>query len=339
LPRAALAAVLVAVGVAFAVVLRGVGGGGQAEADVDVSSAPAAPRVVGPERLARLRWDEVQDVLAGDVSDVRILIEAARGDLPPAARYLGGLLQLAGGDPEAALEAIAAIRPEVIPPPFLYAPYRLHGELRPETPNPYLPALRAAVETGTVGPLLRARVQSLDGDAVAAIADYLRTDPSEWTQRDVLCIAVIFRHEGLARDARALIAAALRSGRVADRLRGPLSFLAIRRERDDALVARELRLRDGLREDGPAARVAAESARLILEMRRRYLARDYRGVLDIYPATAPTSLSTETVLLAYLSSVALGDREAGEPWALELRRRHPEPEVLDWLARMEGSPT
>jgi hypothetical protein len=332
--RAALAAVLVAVA-AGAVLVSGVD---PQRADPEGPPKTPAPRVLSAERLAGLHWDELQEVLAADVTALESLLDTAGLELAPAASYLRALMRLARGEPETALEALASIPVEAIPPAFLYAPYRLHGELRSGAPNPYLAPLRAAVEAGAVGPLVRARVRSLDGNAAAALTDYLKTDPSRWTRRDVVCIAAILRHEGLARDARALVAGALGSGRVADPLRGPLSFLVIRRERDDALAARELRLREGLRGNGAAAGVAAESARLILELRRRFLARDYRGVLALYPDSAPSSLSTETILLTYLSSMALGDHEAGEPWALELRRRHPEPEVLDWLSRSGRPP-
>ncbi|HEY5733829.1 MAG TPA: hypothetical protein VIU36_03620, partial [Gammaproteobacteria bacterium] len=57
----------------------------------------------------------------------------------------------------------------------------------------------------------------------------------------------------------------------------------------------------------------------------------YHELIKLYSAAKPIKLSTETVLLLFLSSVELQDQEQAETWGQELKRRHAETEVRDWV--------
>ena len=235
------------------------------------------------------------------------------------------------------MAAFAILEPKDIPPAFLYAPHRLQQTLRPGSPNPYLRALRKAIAEDKVSPLVQARVQASDGDLTEALRNYFRTDPGNWAHYDVESLRRIGTHQGLAPDLRRLIAGALASGRVPQPLVSPIQALASSGATPTDAGELERQLRHEIAAQTPGGKRAAESAKRLIRDRKLFVGRRYPELIAAHLDSDPIQLSTETVLLLFLSAVELKERIEMDRWGQELKRRHGEAEVRDWVNQTTGS--
>lgn len=296
-------------------------------------------RPITREDLESLRWEEMNQLLraaGADPKEIDRLIRLAQEVDTPLATYLRAMLLLASSQPEPALTAFGNLDPRVIPPALLYGPFRLHETLRPDDPNPYLPAIRQAVEEGSVPVLVQARIRARDGRLAESLASYLRTDPREWATHDLQILQGMGRNEGLAIDVRRLVAGALASGRVEPKLVPGLRTLVREGPAPADLETFERQLKQEIDAGTPAGKLALESARKLAVNRKLFLARNYRALLDAHRAADPVQLPTETALLLFMSAVALKEQVEMDRWGLELTRRHGDAEVRDWVNEMKG---
>jgi hypothetical protein len=310
------------------------------EADAAAVDGTSRSGPITREALATLEWQGVGRLVqrvGTDPAEIDRVIELAGEVGTPPAAYLRALLLLLRERPADALAMFDAIDPGVIPPELLYAPHRLHQQLAPAAPDPYLAALRPAVAEGRVPALIQARIQALDGDLTAALGSYLRSDPGAWAGYDLRAFGQIAAHQGLAPDLRDLLAGALASGRVKGALVAPLREIARTDSADLEVAAFKRQLREQIEAQTPAGKIAVESATQLLEDRRRFVAREYAELVDAHRASDAPGLPTETVLLLFLASVALDDPVEMDRWGQELKRRHGDPEVSDWVASMKAS--
>jgi hypothetical protein len=300
----------------------------------------SATRPVTQADLETLRWEEVDQLVqatGADTGRIDNLIQIAEGVATPPTSYLRALLLIVRQKPEEALAAFDRLDPQTIPPAFLYAPYRLQQTLHPDSPNPYLSPLRKSVAEGKVPSLTRARVQASDGDLREALLSYLRTDPASWAHYDIESLRRIDSHQGLAPDLRRLIVGALASGRVQKALVAPLQDLA--RGGAAAADTEEMKrqLRRAIETKTPAGQIAVESAKKLIKDRNLFVERKYSELIAAYRESEPAELSTETVLLLFLSAVELEEQIEMDRWGQELKRRHGEVEVRDWVNEMTGT--
>jgi len=297
-------------------------------------------RPVTRAEVETLRWEEVNQLLqavAADPEEIERLAQLADNvDTPPAA-YLRALLLILQQQPEQALSAFARLDEQSIPPDFLYAPYRLQASLHPGNPNPYLTPLRKSVAEGQVSALIQARVQALDGDLGEALRSYLRTDPASWTRYDLDSLQRIGTHQGLAPDLRRLVTGALASGRIQLALVAPLREVARSDSTPPNADEFKNRLRSEIEAGTPAGQIAVESAKRLINDRNLFLGRKYAELIAAHQSSEPVDLSTETVLLLFLSAVELKRQIEMDRWGQELKRRHPDVEVRDWVNEMTSA--
>jgi hypothetical protein len=275
---------------------------------------------------------QLLQAVAADESEIERLIRLAGHVNTPPTIYLGALLLILQREPELALTAFDSLDPQAIPPSFLYAPHRLRQTLHPDGTDPYLVALRKAIVEGKVPPLIRARVRALDGELTGALHSYMRTDPGSWAAYDLDSLRRIATHQGLAADLRKLIAGALASGRLKPTMVAPLQELA--RQGGAVPSAQEelkLQLRREIEANTPAGRVAIESAKKLLNNRKLFLTKEYTDLVGAHLDADPITLPTETVFLLFLSAVELREQIEMDRWGQELKRRHREVEVRDWV--------
>jgi hypothetical protein len=318
-----------------------VGDGNQAQPGIALETGRfSAARPVTETELKTLQWEEVNQLLqavgadAGEIERLARLTEAVH---TPESTYLQALLLLLQQQPDQALAAFDALDIQSVPPAFLYAPYRLQQTLRPKDPNPYLTALRESVSENKLPPLVEARVRALDGNLREALRSYLRTDPASWAHYDLESLQRIGTHQGLAPDLRRLIAGALASGRVEQALLEPLQTLARRGAVPPDAEELKAQLRREIETQTPAGKIAVESAKKLIDDRNLFVERKYAELIDAHREAEPIELPTETVLLLFLSSVELKERVEMDRWGQELKRRHGETEVRDWVNQMTGT--
>ena len=188
----------------------------------------------------------------------------------------------------------------------------------------------AARRAGTLPPLVAARVAAAEGDLRAALQGYLGSDPAQWAQQDVTVFRALRLHAGLSRDAGALLAAAVRGGRVPSRLRTDLAGLLSPKAEPNLPALREA-LKVQLAQDPALREIAVAAAAAQLRARQLFLSRRYAALVDEHRAHDVASVPDGTLVLLVLSASRTGESVLGEQWAQELRRRHPEPEVATWL--------
>lgn len=279
-------------------------------------------------------WSDVQPTAESPALDAsvreRILDLTASGRRAPSV-YLRGLLQLASGDPGGALDTFSRLAPNEIPALHLYAPYRLYGRIHPKTPNPYGPPLRQAIETKRVPALIEARVEAHEGNLQRALKAYLRSDPGLWTGYDLEIFEGMLQHAGLANEAAIMLRAALRGGRIAPSIQ---TNLITRLTPPDPDVSREVlkdRLKDYLMNSAQGRDLATAATTRQLELRRRFVQRDYRGLLEDHRLADPVNLPNETVLMLFLAAAQEKDLAALDRWSQEVKRRVPTTEVAQWV--------
>lgn len=310
------------------------------------AAATAAPAPSGTNRLLglnprqdpldvleKLAWSDVAPTADAALADTfvrdRIAAETSAIKSTPLA-YLRGLLLLAQNKPAAALESFSAIPPAEIPLDLLYAPYRLHGDLRRDTPNPFAARLREAARRGEPGPLVAARVLAAEGAAREAVENYLKTDPARWTSHDIGLLGVFLAHDAHRATVSALLQAALRGGRVQERLKPPLLRTlasAAAHEHAVPLGVKEAMLRDPEVRDALVAGAAAQ-----LEARRLFRSGKDAELLAAHAGRPSDNASDELLLLLTLSAARHRDRAAFDKWSAALGGRDPRPEVLAWIS-------
>jgi hypothetical protein len=293
---------------------------------------------VGPA-LSGLRWEDVGPTAAGTGARAglrREVVDALASDPRAEAYYLRGLLQLAEQRPEYALAAFDAIPVDRMPALHLYAPFRLHAALRPGRPNRYWAPLVAARRDGRLPPLVAARVAVAEGDLKAAVASYVSSDPAQWARHDLDAFRALLLHAGLSPDTRTMLVAAMRAGRVPDRLRQDLERLLSTAGQSAPADEVKARLRR-LLADNPAAReVAVAAATEQLRVRRLFLERQYVTLVREHRASDPTNLTDAALVILMLSASRVGETDMSDLWAQELRRRYPAPDVVRWIAEVRA---
>jgi hypothetical protein len=298
------------------------------------------PRFDSLAALAGMTWRDVASTLEGAGSDPsardRIIAETAAWTNAPAA-YLRSLLLLAKGDFAAAAAGLALIPVGEIPPEYLYAPYRMYDASGRKEPNPFRAAMVQAVAAGQTSAVVAARVSGREGDLPGALRAYLRSDPAQWTPLDAEILGSVRWHAGLAGETIAMLKAALRSGRVPAALRKPLVALVSREgERADAERVRA-RVSTILRTDSPERALVVAAVSRQVELRNRFLQRDYKGLIGAYRPAAEISLPDETLLLLVLSAAHENSAVEFARWSRELRRRFPEPSTAAWLHSLSSA--
>lgn len=295
---------------------------------------------ISDDDISSLRWEEVSQMasaLPNDPSELERITRLAVGSKASPAIYLGALILFSQKKAEQALITWETLDPSIVPPTFLYAPYRLHQTLRPSDPNPYLPALRKAVSEGKVSALISARIQVRDGELAAALKNYLKTDPADWASYDLVTLQSIGNHEGLAADLSKMVAGALASGRVKSRLAPTLQRIARQPGTQPDLEAFKRNLQRAIDEKTPEGEAVIESAKRMLRDRKLFLSRHYKALLKLHLEDEPIELPTETALLLFLAAVDLKEQIEVDRWGQELKRRHNDPEVRDWVNEMTAA--
>ena len=297
-------------------------------------------REVTTADLQKLSWQQINPLVAAigaDPERINRVRQLGAELASPPTTYLLALLALSQQQPETALALLDELNTPDIPALFLYAPYRLHQGLKPDTPNPYLPLLRQAVEQQAVPELIRARLLAVDGKLAQALNNYLRTDPAQWVGYDLEAMRRISSHQGLRADLRRMIAGALASGRVRPTIAPSLQGISRRpTNRFDMDLFRQ-NLRRSVAEQSPEGKIAIESARRLLEERQLFLQRKYAALIERYHETDQTSVSTETLVLLFLSAVSAAERVEIDRWGQELKRRHNDLEVRNWVTELSDS--
>ena len=282
----------------------------------------------------KLEWTEVSAAYQRALEDPVFagqLLAARLDQLSLASRYARGVLSLNQSTPEQALELFLGLDPQSMPVAFLYIPFRLHEELRPEADNPFWPALRRNIDETGVAPLVRARVLIMDGDLLRGLEAYGRSDPAQWTQMDARLFANLAQHAGWGSECRRLLQAALRGGRVPPPLRDDLLRILYPVEESFGAEGSLELLRERLASNPEMATAVVGASRSLLDLQRLFLARDYQAVQSRCIDLDPVGQADRTVLLAFLASVSLNDRPEAARWSSELIRRYPNGEMTEWI--------
>ncbi len=289
--------------------------------------------------LEAISWNDVVPTAEGVSSDKafsRKIIEATTAARHSSTRYLRGMLLLAAKDPKSAQEAFEEIPPGDIPAALVYAPYRLHNEIRPGQANPFLPAMTHAVEQGEVPPLIQARVWAVEGQTEKTLKAYLQTDPAEWTTQDVAHFRVLRFQAGLANDTAVILQAALKAGRVRQNLRGELVGILSAPRDAKALEEIKAQLVRQIETDPNTRAAAITSAKQQLSIRQQFLEKKYRELLDQHRDRPAVDLPDETVLMLVLSAAQLREVAALNLWSQEMKRRYPTPDVEKWIRELHA---
>ena len=299
---------------------------------------PSAPITI--ELLEALDWKDFNELtrqIGTDAAKISQVLRLMSGLQNSVAVYLRGFLLMLDNKPQRALYTFDGLSVSDIPGPFLYAPYRLHRQIRPMEFNKYLGPLRQAIAADEVSPLIKARVQAREGDPFAALSSYMQTDPARWVHYDVECLKKIGMLSGLQSEVRRVIAGALKSGRVSAKIVGELRQRQALKPGASEVRALKRQLKEELIQNSSAAKIAASSMNRLLETRKLFLQRDYKLLLEKYKSADPLVLPTETVLMLFLSAVELDDRLESDRWGQELKRRHPTQEVINWVTELKTS--
>lgn len=300
-----------------------------------VASAPLTSA-----RLNAMRWQDmgsiVSEVTANPAEMNRILDLLEKLD-SPVILYLKALLMLAQEKPDIALGIFDNIDKSAIPADFLYAPHRLHRSLRPGVHDHYLEYLEQAVRDNKTSPLIKARVLAGEGRLSQALTSYMQTDPGTWARYDLALFSKISSYQGLSIDLTRMIAGAISSGRVKEYLVPKLKLIVRQPANESELTALEQHIKQEIRNGTPEGKIAQESVERLLRDRKIFLKREYTQLLSLYEDSDPLKLATETLLLLFLSAIDQNHRLHAEIWGQELKRRHAELEVRDWVNNLMAS--
>jgi len=299
------------------------------------------PREADLSLLDRMRWADVAttlDAIGRDAMARQRAIAGVAASPEAPVRYLRGLLLLAQDDPVGAARTFAAIPAADIPPEHLYAPYRMYEVLGRGPENPFREPMREAVAAGRTSAIVGARVLGREGDLPGALEAFLRSDPAQWSTQDLDLLAALRQHAGLALEAVTMLKAALKGGRVRDSLRQPLIALVSVEGERVAAAQWQSRVPEILRGDSPVRQPLLAAVDRQLQLRERFLRRDYAGLIATHHAMDARQLPDETLLLLVLSSARQSATPDFERWSSELRRRFPDRSVATWLQTLLSPP-
>lgn len=303
------------------------------------ASAPVRTPITAAQ-LNAMRWQELGNIVSeltanpNEIKRVSIILEQTES---PVSLYLRALLFLAENEPQSALAVFERIDLGAMPADFLYAPHRLHRSLKPDAPDHYLERLQQAVKENKTSALIRARILAGDGNLELALSSYLQSDPATWAQYDLQLFRNIGSYQGLSIDLARMITGAISSGRVKKDLEPKLKHIARQPGNQSELSAFEQRIKHAIKHGTPEGQIALASARKLLRDRKIFLNRKYDQLIGLYNAAEPIKLATETLLLLFLSAVDLKQQQQAEVWGQELKRRHADLEVRDWVNSMMAS--
>ena len=297
---------------------------------------------ISVDTLTELDWqtlDQMLRVLGGDRIKIDQLLHNTADVQNPAALYLRGFAFMINNQPLQALTVFSQLSIRDIPVNFLYPVYRLNKQLQPEsvTFQKYLQAMQRAISTGSVSPLIAARVEAQEGDLYAALASYLKTDPAQWVTYDVKCIRRIAQHSGLNSEVLRMISGAVKSQRLSKAVEEPLSRLLTTEKDLTGVTAFKNSLKKELQQDSSSGKIALSSIKQMLDNRTVFLQRDYQKLLSTHKDTNPLIVPNESVLILFLSSVQLKNHLEMDRWGQEIKRRYPNREVMEWVSEMTTS--
>jgi hypothetical protein len=299
-----------------------------------------AKAVISTEMLNELEWrnvGELTQAIGADSDKINQVIRFITDVKNPAALYLKGFVLMITNKPLLALSTFDRIAIKDIPTHFLYPPYRLHRQVRPNEPNRYIGPLSQSIDAGSISPLITARFQSQEGDFYSALANYLQTDPGQWVTFDVKCIKKIGRHAGMSSEMRRMILGALKSGRVSTKIEKPLRQVLARDSYPEELRAFKSKLKTELHQNSSTGQIAVSSIKQLIETRNFFMQRDYQAISNQHQNTDPIALPNESVLILFLSGVQLEDRLEIDRWGQEIKRRYPNQEVINWVSDLTTS--
>lgn len=304
----------------------------------DKGKIVSVPLIAGKEfsdALNSLKWANVAETAEALGSDPKRRNHILDANTPhPPAIFLQALLALSEKRPDHSLEKFSRLKPEEIPPEMLFAPYRLHATIHPNSENPYKAPLMEAVKSGKVPPLIIARMNALEGELSLALKAYLRTDPGQWASLEIGIFRNFRLHAGLRKNATAMIAGALRGGKITERLKPHLMNLLPKTEsfeNQEELKNSWLKM---VGENPEIQRAALKAAEKQLSLRKKFVEKKYQEILKDYSSKPLLEASDETVLLVTLAAAKNQDRPAFSIWSQELERRHSDPEVQAWLEKI-----
>ena len=309
-------------------------------APAEVRDDAVAGTEISIEKLNALEWQNVDELIRAVASDndrIHQIIQLTADVQNSAAVYLRGFVQMTTGKPLQALKSFDRLVVDDMPAEFLYPPYRLQRQMRPGETNRYLAALNRAIDAGNVSPLVKARVQSQEGDPYSAISSYLKTDPAQWVTYDVDCIRNIGQHSGLTSEMRRMVFGALKSGRVSAKIQEPLRRVLVLEADPTGVRAFKRKLKKELIQNSSTGKIAVSSMKQVLDTRKLFLQRDYQTIINQYQNANPMAVPDETVLLLFLSGVSLKDRLEADRWGQEIKRRYSNQEVIDWVSELTTS--
>lgn len=313
------------------------------------SSVNSSSSTMGRDRLAEqtiagasplesvqqtLTWNDIDQTLASanlDISLRNALLNAIPDAVNPAFLYLGALLQLSVGDAEGSLQTLQRISPDNIPVRYLYAPYRLHANLRSNAENPWRRPMQIVVSQGGVPSIIAARFYAQEGQLTDAFRAYVATDPAEWKNHDIGLLGRLRQHSGFAPD----VLVVLRNALAGQRLQASVAT-AVQQLIDDSGAQQELavsvqRLVAAARNPSPERDMLLATIERQLEIRKSFAEREYESLLSSCRQTLPVELPTETVYLLVLSAAQTRRVNDFDTWSLELQRRISGSEIRPWL--------
>lgn len=309
------------------------------ESDLTVEDQQHAIEI-NVKTLRILKWSEISRITQSidtRLKTAKKIIQLSADMKNPATIYLRGFMMMVSNKPLKALKTFNQLYLNDIPVPFLYPAYRLQSHMQPDYPNRYLKALFKEIDANRVSPLIAARVEALERNAHASLLNYLKTDPSKWGNFDVSCIQKINMHAGLTSEVRRMVAGAIHSGRISEKIITALR-LAMSPNQNPALIRTfKQKLKRELVQGSVKNDIALLSAKHLLETRKLFLKRSYQKIVDRYKNAKPMALADESVLFLLLSSVEIKDRVEIDRWAQEIKRRYPDQEVINWIFELTNS--
>ena len=294
------------------------------------------------DTLTKLDWQTLDKMLRGisaDRNKIDQVLQNTADVQNPAALYLRGFALMINSQPLQALTVFSKLSVRDIPENFLYPVYRLHKQMQPGSVSfqKYLQAMKRAISSGSVSPLIAARVEAQEGDLYAALANYLKTDPAQWVTYDVKCITRIAQHSGLNSEVLRMISGAVKSQRLSKAVEEPLSRLLTTEKDLPGVTTFKKSLKRELEQDSSSGKIALSSIKQMLDNRTVFLQRDYQKLLSTHKDTNPLMVTNESVLILFLSSVQLKNQLEMDRWGQEIKRRYPNREVAEWVSEMTTS--
>jgi hypothetical protein len=187
-----------------------------------------------------------------------------------------------------------------------------------------------AIAKGDVPRIVAARVLAQEGLLAESLAAYAATNPSSWTGHDLQCLRGIARDGALKVDLDRIVWRALTRPRLDSTVEKGLVSLV----RNSESSGFEERFRRRVDTDPNARKIAADSLQQMQEARSLFMEQRYGQLLDRFGQKAPTQVTTEMSTVLFLSALKLHRVEEVYRWGQELKRRHPDRELADWVAKL-----